>query len=249
MPVRLSSAAIAEFLGTFALCFVGILAIHHSGTTGGGGLLAVALAHGLILGCVVAAAMPTSGGHLNPAVTIGFFITGKIKPVAALVYIFFQLLGGVVAALAVYVLMSGNAEPLNVVAAGTPQYAGKVSMPVALVAEMVATGLLVFAVWGSAADPRAKNVGGFAIGLTVAADILAIGPLTGAAMNPARAFGPTLVASMSEPSLWPQQMVYWVGPIVGGSIVAVLYHLLLWPRDPQRKIDPDSMQVPPSQRP
>src|SRR6476661_5540566 len=102
MPVRLGAALVAEFVGSFALTFIGILAIHHAGL--GAGLADVALAHGIILAVVVSATMPTSGGHLNPAVTIGFLVTGKIKPVAAISYIVIQLLGGIVAALAAYVI-------------------------------------------------------------------------------------------------------------------------------------------------
>jgi len=249
MPVRISAAAIAEFFGTFALCFVGILAIHHS--KGGGGLLMVALAHGLVLAVAVSAALPTSGGHFNPAVTLGFLMTGKIRAGGAAIYILFQLLGATVASLMAYVLLGNNEAAAKAVLDGTPQFdPGQVTVATALLAEMIATGLLVFVIWGSAADPRARNVGGFAIGLVVAADILAIGPITGAAMNPARAFGPTLVASLLPGgSLWHQHWLYWVGPVVGGGIAAIVYHLFLWPRDPARKIDPDAMQVPPSQRP
>ncbi|MCS7032403.1 MAG: aquaporin [Phycisphaerae bacterium] len=248
MTVRLPAAAAAEFIGTFLLCFVGILAIHFapSRPEAAVGLLAVALAHGIALSVAVTAAMPTSGGHINPAVTIGFLVTGKIKPISALVYVVAQLAGATAAALAVYVLLGADEESAAVVAKGTPKFDPSVFTPgMVLLAEIIATGLLVFAVWGSAADPRARNVGGFAVGLTVVADILAIGPISGGAMNPARVFGPALVAG----GLWDQHWVYWVGPLVGGGIMAIFYHLVLWPRDAQRKIDPDSMQVPPSQRP
>src|SRR6476661_4146201 len=117
MPVRLGAALVAEFVGTFALCFVGILAIHHAPAVGG--LIAVALAHGIILSTMVTAAMPTSGGHFNPAVTFGFLITGKIKAPAAVSYIVIQLLGATVAAMAVFALANGD---MAVVASGTPQF-------------------------------------------------------------------------------------------------------------------------------
>ena len=246
MPVRLGAALLAEFIGTFALTFVGILAISHAGA-GNVGLLVVALAHGIILSTMVTAALPTSGGHFNPAVTFGFLITGKIKPPAAISYVVIQLLGATVAAMAVYALANGD---IAVVASGTPQFGEGVRAWSALLAEIIATGLLVIAVWGSAADPRARNVGGFAIGLTVAADILAIGPITGASMNPARSFGPTLVAGFSQYSgLWKTHWVYWVGPLVGAGIAALAYHLILWPRDTRRGIDPGAVDVPPTQRP
>jgi aquaporin Z len=254
MPVRLGAALVAEFIGTFALCCLGILAIHHGAglIPQGVGLVAVALANGLILATMVSAAMPTSGGHLNPAVTIGFLLTGKIKPVAAVSYVVVQLLAGVVAALTVHVLYGANEASALIVKLGTPDFsAAEIAPMTALLAEMVATFLLVFAVWGTAADPRARDVGGFAIGLTVAADILAFGPLTGASMNPARNFGPTLVASLAPEvgALWQHHWVYWVGPLAGGVLAAVIYHLALWPRDPRRGIDPDATDVPATQRP
>lgn len=259
MPVRLGACLVAEFVGTFALCFVGILSIH-SAAGSGAGLVSVALAHGLILSIMVTAAMPTSGGHLNPAVTFGFLITGKIKPPAAIAYIVIQLLAGTVAALAVYAMFGGGENGASAVLLGTPKLnivplklsavPESTQIAAALLAEVIATFFLVFAVWGTAADPRARNVGGFAIGLTVAADILAIGPITGASMNPARSFGPTLVASFQPGSgLWSTHWIYWVGPLVGGGVAAMVYHLILWPRDPKRGIEAPATDVPVTQQP
>ena len=249
MPVRLGAALVAEFIGSFALTFVGIMAIHAAP----GNLLAVALAHGLILSVMVSATMATSGGHVNPAITIGFLLTGKIKPVAAIAYIVLQLLGGVVAALAVYAIFGGGPGAVQIVAGGTPSVAIGVSGGTALLCEIIATFFLAFVIWGTAADPRARNIGGFGIGLVVAADILAIGPLTGASMNPQRSFGPTLIASLIQgaggSSVWTNHWIYWVGPIVGGGIAAILYHLALWPSDPKRGIDPGAVDVPATQRP
>src|SRR5436309_4488940 len=110
MPVRLGACLLAEFVGTFALCFVGILAIHS-----GAGLVGIALGHGIILSTMVTAAMPTSGGHLNPAVTFGFLLTGKIKPVAGVSYIAIQLLAGIVAGLIVSAMFGQE-----MVSKGTP---------------------------------------------------------------------------------------------------------------------------------
>jgi len=251
MPVRLGAALVAEFVGSFALTFIGIMAIHFAGL--GGGLLSVALAHGIILAVVVSATMPTSGGHLNPAVTLGFLVTGKIKPVAAISYIVLQLLGGVVAALAVYAVFGGGTEAVKIVASGTPQPGAGVSNGSAILCEIIATFLLTFVIWGTAADPRARNVGGFGIGLAVAADILAVGPISGASMNPQRSFGPTLIASLVEggpgASFWTTHWIYWVGPITGALAAAIIYHIALWPSDPKRGFDPGAMDVPPTQRP
>src|SRR5215207_543330 len=121
MPVALGAALLAEFVGSFALTFVGIMAIHHAtGLPPGVGLLLVALAHGLILSVMVSATMQTSGAHFNPAVTIGFLVTGKIKAVAAIGYVVIQLLAGVAAALAVYAIFGGGEKGAQVVYDGTP---------------------------------------------------------------------------------------------------------------------------------
>src|SRR5438093_10041544 len=115
MPVRLGAALVAEFVGSFALTFIGIMAIHAAAAAPPGlGLLAVALAHGLILSVMVTATMPTSGGHLNPAITFGFLLTGKIKPVAAIAYVVVQLMAGIAAALAVYVIFGGTTEAARI---------------------------------------------------------------------------------------------------------------------------------------
>ena len=256
MQVRLGPALVAEFIGSFALTFVGIMAIFAANlgpadASPAAKLLAIALAHGLVLAVMVTACMPTSGGHINPAITIGFLITGKIKPAAAIAYIVIQLAGGVVAALAVLALFGPDGGH-NVVVSGTPNLgkdpAGTPVRPVvAFLAEVIATFFLAFAVWGTAADPRARNVGGFAIGLTIAFDILAIGPLTGASMNPQRSFGPTLVAGGSE--LWRNHWVYWAGPIAGAALASLIYHLVLWPRDRATGTEAPAMDVPPTQRP
>jgi aquaporin TIP len=254
MPVRLGAALVAEFVGSFALTFVGVMAIANAP----GNLVAIALAHGLILSVMCSATMQTSGAHFNPAVTVGFLFTGKIKPVAGIAYIVIQLIGSVAAALAVYSIFGGGTEGVKVVWNGTPQVASAYAPGTALMCEIIATFFLVFVIWGTAADPRARNVGGFGIGLVVAADILAFGPITGASMNPMRSFGPTLVASLAgsggvgatgSASPWTNHWIYWTGPIIGACFAAVLYHLALWPSDPARGIDPGAVDVPPTQRP
>jgi MIP family channel proteins len=234
MRNRLGASLLVEFIGTFALVFCGMLVFYHGKPAGLPGLLVIALGHGLILSVMVTAAMPTSGGHFNPAVTIGFLAARKIKALDALSYIVVQLLASVAAALLVYVAFGAVEEAGKIVQIGVPDF-DKLNPATAVVIEAIATFFLVFAVWGSAADPRARNVGGFAIGLTVAADILAFGPLTQASMNPARSFGPTLVAALvpggTADWLWPHHWVYWVGPVAGGIIAALIYSGLLMPEE------------------
>jgi MIP family channel proteins len=210
---------VAEFIGIFALVFVGGAAIMVAvQTQSPSALLDVAVAHGLILALMVTATMRISG-HLNPAVTVGFLVARRIEPMMAVVYIIAQFLG---AALAAYALKA--IFPAAVAATtrlGGQSVAADVSTGQAIFAEAIATFFLTFVVFGTAVDPKAPKVGGFAIGLVVTADILAIGPLTGASMNPARSFGPAVVSGVLE-----GQMIYWVGPIIGSIIAAVLYDQL-----------------------
>ncbi len=209
----------AEFIGIFALVFVGGASIMSTTMTRNpDALLIVAVAHGLILAVMVTATMRISG-HLNPAVTLGFLAARRIEPMMAMVYIVAQLLGAAVAAYALK-----GVYPAEIAAAtrlGGQSIALDISAAQAILCEMIATFFLTFVVFGTAVDPAAPKVGGFAIGLVVTADILAIGPLTGASMNPARSFGPAIVSGILE-----GQAIYWVGPILGSVAAAVLYDRL-----------------------
>src|SRR3954468_9550748 len=215
---------VAEFVGTFALVFIGGGAIMAADLAKNpAGITQIALAHGLILALMVSATMRVSG-HLNPAVTLGFVVTRRIEPVMAFVYIIAQVLAAVLAAYALRGLF-----PDAVVASsrlGGQSISIDVTTMQAVALEFIATFFLVFVVFGTAVDPRAPKVGGFAIGLTVAAGILGIGPLTGGSMNPARSFGPAIVTHIIE-----GQTAYWIGPILGGICAAVVYEKLFMPRD------------------
>lgn len=206
---------VAEFIGIFALVFVGGGSIMSSTLSNINPLLVAAIAHGLILGIMVTATMRISG-HLNPAVTIGFLVTRRIEPLMAVIYIIAQILGAIAAAYALKSLF-----PVGVVTStrlGGQVVSGDIGTGLAIFCEAIATFFLVFVVFGTAVDKAAPKVGGFAIGLTVAANILAIGSRTGASMNPARTFGPAFVIGNFE-----GQIVYWVGPILGGIAAALLY--------------------------
>jgi aquaporin Z len=210
-------ALVAEFIGTFALIFVGVGAITADYMTGGGlGLTGIAVAHGLTIAVMVSATAATSGGHLNPAVTIGALVGRKIDASNAIAYIIAQCLGGIVAAVMVMLAMPSDA--LEAVRLGTPGLGVGISAGQGLITEIVLTFFLVFVVYGTAIDPRAPKVGGLFIGLTVALDILMGGPISGAAMNPARHLGPALLDGDLE-NLW----IYWVGPLIGGALAAVVY--------------------------
>jgi MIP family channel proteins len=209
---------IAEFVGIFGLVFVGGASIMATSAHTESPLLAVAVAHGLILSIMVTATMRISG-HLNPAVTIGFLVTRRIEPMMGMLYIVAQLLGALLAAYALKALFPHDVATATRL--GGQALAMDVSFAQGIFAEAIATFFLVFAVFGTAVDPHAPKVGGFAIGLTVAADILAIGPLTGASMNPARSLGPAVASGQYE-----AQGVYWIGPLIGGIAAALLYDTL-----------------------
>ena len=216
MNQSLLKPSVAEFIGTFALIFVGICAIHNSTPAAGVGLLGIALAHGLTIAVMVSATGGISGGHLNPAVTFGLLTGGQINVKRAVSYWIAQLAGATVAAMLVAKMY--GASGTGIVVSGTPDLAIGVSVMHAIVLEGVLTFFLVFVVFGSAVDQRAPKIGGLAIGLTVALDILVGGPLTGAAMNPARTFGPALASGH-----WNNHLVYWAGPMLGGLAAGLIY--------------------------
>jgi len=209
--------AVAELVGTFIFFFIGAGSIvTDSYTHGAVGLIGVALAHGLILSIMVSVFGAISGGHFNPAVTVGAWVARKVDFSTVIIYIIAQLIGG---ALAGFLLRAIFPEAVwQAVHLGTPALAVGVSPLSALILEATLTFFLMIAVLGTAMDSMAPKIGGFGIGLTVAADILVGGPLTGAAMNPARVFGPALVAGF-----WENHWLYWVGPIAGASLASWLY--------------------------
>lgn len=216
----------AEFVGTFTLIFIGAGAIctdAHLKTAGqaGFGLLGIALAHGLAIAIMVTALGHISGGHFNPAVTIGFWVTRRQNTVDTLLYWIAQLAG---AAAAAYLLRAVLPDDVwHGGSGGALSLARDFSRSSAMILEAVLTFLLVWVVFATAVDERGayNKIAGFAIGLTITMDILVGGPFTGAAMNPARAFGSALAASQ-----WANHGVYWVGPLIGGVVAGFAYDAL-----------------------
>lgn len=204
---------LAEFIGTFALVFVGIGAIK----TAGHDVLAVALAHGLTIAAFVAATLHISGGQFNPAVTLGLVCGGHMSVGAATRYWIAQLLGAYAAALVCLGLFMRD-----VIVAGTPQLAINLTPAQGILVEAILTFFLVFIVHGTAVDKRATTPAALAIGSTITLDILFGGPLTGAAMNPARVFGPALAAFF-----WKDHLVYWIGPLLGGALGGLVYRVFI----------------------
>jgi MIP family channel proteins len=218
-------AAVAEFIGTFALIFFGAGTII---ATGNGDLLAIALAYGLAIAIMVSLMAHISGGVFNPAIQAALWVTGKMPTRRSAVYIVAQLAGAVAAAaLLKYFFPAPAFDSVN---GGTPAVASGYAIGKAVLVEAVATFFLVWAVFGTAIDDRGAfaRTGGFTIGLVITIDILAIFGLTGAAMNPARWFGPALVTGT-----WTNWWVWIVGPVAGGIIAGVGYwYLYLQRKEP-----------------
>jgi aquaporin Z len=215
---------VAEFIGTFALIFFGagaVCAYQFLHSANDISLLGIALAHGLAIGVMVTVFGHISGGHFNPAVTIGFWVTRRMSTFNVLLYWVAQLAGAVAAAFALKYLVPEDAW--RAVALGTPDLARDFTRLPGMILEAVMTFFLVLSVFATAVDEKGafNKIAGFAIGLTITMGILVGGPFTGGAMNPARHFGPALAVNH-----WANYGVYYVGPLFGGFLAGWLYDIL-----------------------
>ena len=228
----MSRKLLAEFMGTFSLTFVGAGAII---ATSGENLVVIALAHGIILAVMIAAMMHVSGAQFNPAVSIALAARGLQPWSQALGFTVFQVIGGIAAAFLLKATMVPAFEYANTHIGETLGiYSGSsgadmISAWRVLVLEGLATFFLMWVIMGVAVDQKNKQHAGIAalaIGGVVMADILCFGPLTGASMNPARSFGPAMVSGD-----WTLHWCYWVGPIVGAMIAAIVYDKTITTQD------------------
>ncbi|MEE8347183.1 MAG: MIP family channel protein [Dehalococcoidia bacterium] len=232
---KLWRSVLAELIATLLFVFVGagtvVVVVGVIGANPGMGgdpdaLAAIALAHGLTIALLVAGTAKISGGHINPAVTFGAVITGRMKLSTGVLYVGAQLAGAVIGALlveaAVVAQFEGN---LGAHALNLEVLDGKGA---GVLVEAVLTFILVFTVFATAMDPRGMaNLAPIAIGLAVLVDHFVGVPLTGASMNPARSFGPALVADA-----WDDHWVYWLGPLIGGGLAALVYYFtFMWGSD------------------
>ncbi len=207
---------LAETIGTFGLVFFGVGAIMQQQATQSVGTTGIAVAHGLAILIAVYAFGHISGGHFNPAISFGMWVTRRMSVLKMLSYWIAQLLGATLAAWFVGHIYQGGPVDVHL---GTPAIDPTIGPKMGFAIEAILAFFLVTVVFGTAIDPRAPSgFAGLAIGLTITTDILMGGALTGAAMNPARAFGPALVSHY-----WQDQWVYWAGPMVGGGVAAILY--------------------------
>jgi MIP family channel proteins len=226
MPVyNTPQKLVAEFLGTFALVFFGAGAIcseQFLHGAGGIGLLGIALASGLAFGVMICAIGHVSGGHFNPATTMAFWVTKRLNTFEVFGYWIAQLLGGIAAAFFLKAVLPREEAWLPVLG-GTPDLVRDFTRLPAIGLEALATFLLVFVFFAASVDENssARSYAGFCVGLTLTLGILAIGPFTGGALNPARAFGPALASTH-----WANQGVYWVGPLAGGFFAGLIHDVL-----------------------
>jgi aquaporin Z len=222
---------VLEFVGVFALIFIAA-----GGAAYARSPIDLAFANGLVIAVMVSAAGPISGGHINPAVTLGFLVTRRMTPLLAVVYWIAQFGGAVLAALLLKWVIPNGAESASNL--GVPALGSGIGSGQAVVIEAVLTFFLVWVVFATAVDPRGtfKQIAGLAIGFVIAFDVLMAYGLTGGAMNPARAFGPQLAGNH-----WAHGWVWYVGPFAGGVIAASLYELLyLRPARPEPVGTPES---------
>jgi len=249
---KLPQKLAAEFLGTFVVVFTAAGAICaeqylHGASQAGAGALGYALVYGLAVAVMVGSLAHISGGHLNPAITIGVWVTRRIGWMHALLYCIAQLLGGLAAAYALMNVLPDTGWRFDALRSITPETMTDFSRWNAMLLEGVLTFIVVFVYFAAMIDRGidtggdtrgaseetgrrigdgtvgriSDRVGGFAVGITVAIETLVAAPFTGAALNPARSFGPALATHH-----WQNHGVYWVGPLFGGALAAVIYNAL-----------------------
>jgi MIP family channel proteins len=222
----LSQKLVAEWFGTFAVVFIAAGSICadpyvRSAGQSSGGLLGSALAYGLAVAIMVSVIGRVSGAHLNPAVTVGFWVTKRLGTLKTLLYVVAQLTGSVAAA---YLLVAIVPESVwRPVALGTPDLAPDFTRIHGMLLEGVLTFIFAFVYFVSTggATGASQEIAGFASGLTITIDVLVGAPFTGASMNPARALGTALAAHH-----WTNHGVYWIGPLFGGVLAGVMYDRL-----------------------
>ncbi|XP_039116085.1 LOW QUALITY PROTEIN: probable aquaporin TIP4-3 [Dioscorea cayenensis subsp. rotundata] len=215
-------AVLAEIVLTFLFVFAGVASAMAAGKMFGGGdsimgLTAVALTHALVVAVMVSVGLHISGGHINPAVTLGLAVGGHITLVRSVLYIIAQLIGSSLACLLLRFLTGGLDTPVHTLAVGVGSFQG-------VIWEIVLTFSLLFSIYGTIVDPKkaiTPGLGPLLVGLVVGANVLAGGPFSGASMNPARSFGPALATWN-----WTDHWVYWVGPLIGGPLASLVYELV-----------------------
>jgi glycerol uptake facilitator protein len=227
VDANLGRRLIAEAIGTALLVLFGAGSVVAALTLGGGeldfaGLGMIALAFGLVIAVVIYAFGTTSGAHINPAVTVSLAVTGRFPWLEVTPYVLAQLVGAFGGGLLIVAAFGTDATDLG---AGSTNLADGVSYGSGIVAEALATFLLVATIMALAVDRRAPGGwAGLMIGLSVTCAIIVMGPFTGASLNPARTFGPYLTTSVfGGDTTWSEFPLYVIGPLIGGVVAALTY--------------------------
>lgn len=218
----LARGMVAEFIGTFALVFFGAASIVLTGEAiGAGNLITVATAHAMALVVFVTACMYISGAQFNPAVSIALVVIGKQSPKQGLAFVVAQCAAAIAAAALVLLFFGAElaqAEGVRLGATIGRFTSGEHENLIGLIGlEVIGSFALMFVIMSAVVDDRAHKLGGLCVGLVVMMCIVAIGPVTGASMNPARSLGPAVFGH------WDAHWVYWVAPIIGCTIAALVY--------------------------
>ena len=225
-------ALLAEACGTFWFVFIGAGAILTDAAISGAGLLPIALANGITLAVAISAFGALSGGHFNPAVTFGLAVAGKHPWRRVVTYWIAQLVGGLAAGFALRYVFDPMLAAVDKTHLGTPALGGTVTPTIGVVVEALLTLFLMWA-YGGLVSPVTRRIAGFTVGLTVTADILVGGPLSGAAMNPARWFATAVPAAFYE-----NWYVYWTGPLLGALVAGLTIRYAMAPSS-----DPDTAKA------
>lgn len=217
---------VAELLGTFTLVFIGcgsaVIAKSYIGFMG------ISFAFGLTVLGMVYAIGSISGCHINPAITLSMFVAGKIKSKDTAIYIIMQCIGAIIAAGLLLAIATGNADySLSENGLGQNGYGSKspaeYSLPACFIAEVVLTFIFLFVIFGSTSKNAPNGFAGISIGLTLVFIHLVGIPITGTSVNPARSLGPAVfVGGEALTQLW----LFWVAPIIGGIVAAVLWKFI-----------------------
>jgi glycerol uptake facilitator protein len=238
---------LAEFVGTALLVIFGAGAVVAALEVGHGqldyaGLGIIGLSFALVIAAVVYMFGTTSGAHINPAVTFSLAAVRRFPWAEVIPYSVAQLAGALAGAVLINAIFGSHASDLNV-SGGTVVGAGFTNTQ-AVVAEGLGTFLLLATIMALAVDRRAPaGFAGLVIGLSVACEIMVIGPISGGSVNPARTFGPYLATEIFGGSTpWGEFWIYWVGPLVGGAVAALAYDLIA---QPERAADERAAAEPP----
>ncbi|WP_309083925.1 aquaporin [Chelativorans sp.] len=221
-------AYIAELFGTFCLVFIGCASVVLGGfgaLVPSGGVLAIGLAFGIAVVAMAYAIGSVSGAHLNPAVTLGAFLAGRLPAKDVAPYMIAQVAGGILGAIVLWIIASGSANGAPASLAATTWDPSAFSTAAVFLAEVVATFLFVMVILGVTTKVHSTVLGGLVIGLTLTAMHLGFVQVSGSSLNPARSIGPALFSgSTAIAQLW----LYILAPLIGGAVAGVVYKARLF---------------------